>query len=167
MDWQPCCCGIVGSVLLMSSHAATPTASLEAETARFRRPLAKLQILRLGSQAVKFGDGSSGSSGGFCDSFPALPSTKPVAANTGVPAGTTLTASGRYLGQYCWYGHQCQNVSGGISINANNVTIQNSKITTNGYYGIIIANGVTGTKILDNEIYTTAVLHGYCRERVR
>lgn len=95
-----------------------------------------------------------GSSQAFCNSYPALPSTRPTAANTGVPSGTSLTTVGSINANVDGMVIDAQNVTDGIVVNANNVTIKNSKITTSGYYGVYITSGFTGTQILNSEIYT-------------
>ncbi len=92
---------------------------------------------------------------GFCSTFPALPASKPTATNTGVPAGTVLTNSGAITVTTAGTVIDGQNVTGGINVNANNVTIKNSKINVTGYYGIQVADNVTGTKVINSEIYTT------------
>lgn len=148
--------GLAGTILLINSHAATPVANLEAENGAVSSAASTVtDTTASGSHAVKFGSGSGGGSSDLCASYPALPSSKPDATNTGVPAGTTLTSSGGITASTAGLVINAKNVSGGIEVQANNVTIENSKITTTGYYGIHIADGVTGTKILHNEIYTT------------
>jgi hypothetical protein len=103
-------------------------------------------------------------SGSFCTTFPAVPSTKPDATSTGVPAGTALTASGDITANTAGMIINAKDINGGINVAANNVTIQNSKIHptsfnysdgASGAVGIAIADGVTGTKIIRNEIYSS------------
>lgn len=45
-------------------------------------------------------------------------------------------------------------ITGGVVVAADDVTIQNSRITVTDWYGITYEEGVTGTKILHNEIRT-------------
>ncbi len=95
---------------------------------------------------------------GFCSSFPSLPNSKPDSTNTGVPAGTSLTASGSLNITTNGTVVDAKDVTGDIYINANNVTIKNSKVHSSGgssAMGIRIADGKTGTQILNSEIYTT------------
>jgi len=96
------------------------------------------------------------SSGDPCATFPALPSAQPGETNTGVPAGTTLTNSGTLTITVAGMIVDAKNVTGSINVNANNVTIQNSKIqgATGTLYGIKVADGVTGTKVLHSEVST-------------
>ena len=66
-----------------------------------------------GSSAVMFATASTGDDA--CGSFPALPSAKPDATNTGVPAGTTLT-----------------NYTGPTTITTNGTVIDGKIITSQG-----------------------------------
>ncbi|HWX67580.1 MAG TPA: hypothetical protein VNZ27_14265 [Rhodanobacter sp.] len=81
----------------------------------------------------------------------------PNATNTGVPSGISLinqsapvdtglviTADNTVIDGI--------NLSGWINVQANNVTIQNSVITSNNWWGIQYADGVTGLKVLHNVI---------------
>lgn len=83
---------------------------------------------------------------------PVSSSAFPDSSNTGVPAGTTLTPSGDLTLSTPGQVVSGLNVSGRIYITANNVTVQRSRITTNGYNVIEIADGVTGVTIQDVEI---------------
>jgi hypothetical protein len=87
-----------------------------------------------------------------------LPSVKPTASNTGVPAGTVLTSAGNMTVTKAGTVVNAMWVKGTLTINANNVTVTNSKIeaTASGWWGINIGNGVTGTRIIDNEIWGDA-----------
>ncbi len=78
----------------------------------------------------------------------------PDATNTGVPAGVTLTNSGPIT--VTTNGAVIQNlniVNGNITVNANNVTIRNCRITTYDYYPI--DNGGTNLLVEDCEITGT------------
>jgi hypothetical protein len=79
----------------------------------------------------------------------------PTAASTGVPAGTTLTSSGAITVTVAGTVIDAKNITGGVWVRANNVTIQRSKITVGGgqsSVGISIDAGRTGTRIVDSEI---------------
>ena len=90
----------------------------------------------------------------------------PDATNTGVPAGTTLTPSGSLNVSTAGATINALDVSGTINIVANNVTIQNTRVTltgsgcgasnTCGNYEIRIDEGVTGTVIKNTELRTAA-----------
>ena len=135
-------------------HASTvTTASIEPESATKSGVTTISDGSASGNSAIKFGAASS-TPANNCSSFPALPSAKPTAANTGVPAGTTLTSSGAITASTAGMTIDSKNITGGVSVSANNVTIKNSKIDVQGYYGITITDGVTGTKIINNEVYT-------------
>ena len=79
----------------------------------------------------------------------------PTAASTGVPAGTTLTNSGAITVTVAGTVIDAKNITGGVWVRANNVTIQRSKITVGGgqsTVGVSIDAGRTGTRIVDTEI---------------
>ena len=76
----------------------------------------------------------------------------PDASNTGVPSGTTLTnTSGRTLSTAS-VTINAENISGTLTVNANNITIQNSKISASGSWAIRVMDGIGGTIIKDCEI---------------
>lgn len=87
-----------------------------------------------------------------CTTSPALPAAKPIAANTGIPAGTVLSASGNINVTTAGQVVSAKNITGGITVSANNVTIENSRITQSGYWAIRVMDGVTGTRVIHNEI---------------
>src|SRR5690606_4096188 len=77
----------------------------------------------------------------------------PDGTNTGLPDGVTLnprtgdivvTKAGTVLSGL--------DIRGSVYIQANNVTIENSKITSSGFAVINVKEGFTGTVIKDNEI---------------
>lgn len=114
--------GGLGTALLFTSHAATPTAFLEAENGTVSSAASAVtDTTASNGQAVKFGQSSGGAG------------SKPNATNTGVPAGTTLTA---YTGPdtITTNGTAIDGklISGTLFIDANNVTIRNSKIVAPG-----------------------------------
>ncbi|MET4454519.1 hypothetical protein ABIB10_004611 [Bradyrhizobium sp. RT3b] len=77
----------------------------------------------------------------------------PDATNTGVSAGVTLTP---------YYGDLVINtagavisgldIHGSVFINAPNVTLENCKVTTDAFYAVRVATGVTGAVVQHNEI---------------
>jgi hypothetical protein len=91
----------------------------------------------------------------FCNTYPALPSSKPNASNTGVPPGVTLTSHGSMTVTKAGTVVDAMWIKGTLTIAANNVTVEDSKIeaAASGWYGISISGGVTGTRIIDNEIW--------------
>lgn len=77
----------------------------------------------------------------------------PDETNTGVPAGTTLTNSGSLTITTNGALVQNLNITGMISVNANNVTIRNCRITSTDYYPIAWDGGThTGLLVEDTEI---------------
>lgn len=116
---------LIGSLyLLLSSHAATPTASLEAETGSISSLASQVSdSTTSGSSAVKFGTGSSGSTTCPLPKYP-MPSC------TGLPADTaftntingdyTITTNGQTIDK--WH------ITGDVHIAAQNVIIKNSQI---------------------------------------
>jgi PKD domain-containing protein len=89
----------------------------------------------------------------------------PVPASTGVPAGTSLTSSGAITASTAGQVIAGKDVSGGINVKANNVTIENSRVAnegdcgptnTCGNWSIRIEAGVTGTVIRNVETVPTA-----------
>ena len=84
---------LVGSILLLAVKAAPSDSSIEPESGTVLVPAQTVSDAAASSgMAVQFNAAPpSGGSTGFCDTYPQLPSSKPDASNTGVPAGTTLT----------------------------------------------------------------------------
>lgn len=90
----------------------------------------------------------------------------PDATNTGVPAGTTLTPSGSITASTAGEVINAKDVTGNIEIDANNVTVENTRVTLNsgscgpttscGNSEIRINEGVTGTVIKDSELRTAS-----------
>lgn len=79
----------------------------------------------------------------------------PSMNNTGPAANTSMTSSGGFTASTAGAVYNGLNVNGGITIAANNVTIENSDITDVNLSNaaIIIENGVTGTKIINDSIH--------------
>ncbi len=101
-------------------------------------------------------------SGSNC--FPS-PSTcgYPDPTNTGVPVGTTLTASGSITASTAGQVISGKDVTGQIFVNANNVTIENTRVTqtttcgttnTCGNFAIRVNSGISGTVIRNVETRT-------------
>jgi hypothetical protein len=76
----------------------------------------------------------------------------PNASTTGVPAGVFLQASGSLVVGAAGTVISGLDISGGVQVNASNVTIKNSRIHTNGWVGIRIKSGLTGVVIQDVEV---------------
>jgi Ca2+-binding RTX toxin-like protein len=76
----------------------------------------------------------------------------PDATNTGVPDGVTLLPSGAISVDKPGVTISGLDIKGPVYINANNVTLQNSKVTSSDFYVVKIGSGVTGAVVQDNEI---------------
>jgi hypothetical protein len=83
---------------------------------------------------------------------PGAPGGFPGPGNTGVPAGKSLKTSGAIRVTKAGTVIDGLDVRGDISVEANNVTIRNTKLTNVGEWGIIQRQGVSGLKILDSEV---------------
>jgi hypothetical protein len=148
--------GVVGTVTLFVSHAATPAVSVEPESGTIASPASQItDSTASNSKAVKFGSGGTASCATSTQHVPDGPDGMggcwPGASNTGVPAGVTLSA---YTGP-CNITTantvidakdiQCD----GLDISANNVTISRSKIK----YGVSGKESLgTAFTISDSEI---------------
>ncbi|QOZ77606.1 hypothetical protein XH83_20430 [Bradyrhizobium sp. CCBAU 53351] len=71
----------------------------------------------------------------------------PDATNTGVPAGVTLTPSGDVVITQAGAVVSGLNITGSVYIKADNVTLENCKITSGGWAGVTIDSGVTGAVV--------------------
>jgi hypothetical protein len=104
--------------------------------------------------ALIFSVGSASAAGG-CVSSPSA-CGYPDATNTGVPAGTALTASGSRTVTTNGTVLNGLAISGSVTIAADNVTIENSRITVpsggNGTYGVILNSGAENFTIVNSEI---------------
>jgi hypothetical protein len=98
----------------------------------------------------------------------------PDSTNSGVPAGTTLTASGSLNVTTAGTVISGRNVTGTINVLANNVTIEKTRVTQNttcgtrttcGNYAIRIDEGVNGTVIRNVE--TASVAGDTCEHDIR
>ena len=76
----------------------------------------------------------------------------PDSKSTGLPDGVILTASGDVNVTKAGTVINALDVKGTIWIMADNVTVQNSRLTSTDWTGIWIKPGVTGTVVKDNEI---------------
>ncbi len=76
----------------------------------------------------------------------------PDATNTGIPAGVTLKASGPLVINSPGAVIQGLDISGGVIINAPNVTLLNCKVTSGGYQVVLINKGITGAVVQNCEI---------------
>jgi len=155
--------GSLGTALLLTSHATTPTANVETENGTVSAAASKVSdTTASGSQAVKFG----AASGGFqanCITSPHV-CGYPDATNTGVPAGTTLTTSGCIT--VTTNGAVIQNLSitdCNITVKANNVTIKNTRISGCTYYPIDYDDSLySGLVIQDSEIASNCTTTTAC-----
>lgn len=147
--------GIVGSYMLVSSRAATSTVSFEAENTVVTAPASTVaDATASNANALVFSAAAAATD--FCSSYPALPSTKPTTANAGIPAGTTLTAySGPTTITTAGTVIDGKIITSDLVINANNVTVKNSRITSGGYY-TVRSNASSGVKLVNNEISSTS-----------
>ncbi len=71
----------------------------------------------------------------------------PDATNTGVPAGVTLTPSGDVVITQAGAVVSGLNITGSVYIRADNVTLENCKVTSGGWAGVTIDPGVTGAVV--------------------
>lgn len=80
------------------------------------------------------------------------PAGWPNASNTGVPDGVTLRASGSVTVNTAGTVIDGLNINGSLTINANNVTVRNTRVTSGAFQPIKIKNGVTGVVLTDIEV---------------
>ncbi|MBP0115264.1 MULTISPECIES: right-handed parallel beta-helix repeat-containing protein [Bradyrhizobium] len=76
----------------------------------------------------------------------------PDANSTGLPSGVIPTPSGDVTVTQPGTVIDALDVKGTISVQADNVTIENSRITSSDWTGIWIKDGVAGTVVKDSEI---------------
>jgi hypothetical protein len=77
-------------------------------------------------------------------------SSLPDASNTGVPAGTSLTASGAITTSTSGQVIDARDITGTVTVNHADVTIKRSRITSNGFN--VIDNNSTGLVVEDSEL---------------
>ena len=158
---------VVGTVFLVRSFAAISPKPKVAEAESYANASSVTVVNDASASATAYSQFDTvpvvpppsppGGGSAFCNALPSMPSVKPDATNTGVPTGITLAASGSISVTVNGTVIDSKDVNGDVYVNANNVTIKNSKIHSSGgsaTMGIRIADGKTGTKILDSEIYT-------------
>jgi hypothetical protein len=146
---------VVGIVAIIMASAASITTSSEAESGVLSGINATVTTdpSASGGSAVRFAAAAPGPDP--CTNTPSLPSIKPAITTAGVPQYSALEVSGDIQANTPGMVIDAQNIVGGITVTANNVTIRNSRINMTSYWGIRVMDGVTGTKILHNEIYST------------
>lgn len=146
--------GVVGTIWLVATQAATPTASFEPENGtRTARASSVNDTSASSGKVVKFS--SAGAFQANCINVPSA-CGYPDATNTGVPAGVTLTNSGSITVNTNGAVVQNLNINGNITVRANNVTIRNVRITSNDYYPISYSGSYTGLVIEDSEMIGTS-----------
>ena len=84
----------------------------------------------------------------------------PDASNTGVPAGTTLTASGSLVLNTPGQVVDGLDIQGRVTVNSDGVVIRRSRITSDSLTVLKIADGVIGVRIEDVEIDGTKATEG-------
>lgn len=158
--------GLVGTLVLAFSKAATPTSTFEVENGSRIGSVTELTDASASNgKAIRFSSGGSGFQAN-CITKPSV-CGYPDETNTGVPAGTQLTnatsitVNESYISANGGRGPDGRfvlsekNISEQIVVSANNVTIKNTRITTNAYYPIDY-NGYTGLLVEDTEIKATS-----------
>lgn len=153
----------IGTVLLVSSKAATPVASFEAEAGTRSGSATQVSdAAASGGSGVKFAAASSQTT---CPPYPQFPD-----ADCTGPTGTLTTYTGSM--SFNTPGQVVENViinTTGITINADNVTFRNCKIvytgSLDGNYGLVnLPVGTTGTKFerceLDGQGKVPRVIRG-------
>ena len=86
----------------------------------------------------------------------------PDASNTGVPAGVTLRSSGAVTVTTAGTVIDGLDIQGNVYINASNVTLKRSRVTSGAFYAIQVASGRTGVVIEDVEVNGTGKSSGNC-----
>jgi hypothetical protein len=104
------------------------------------------------STSASVSPSASGSKSAGPKAGPAAPTGFPGAGNTGVPGGKSLKASGGIRVTKSGTVIDSMDVKGDISVEANNVTIKNTRVTNNGFWGIIQRGGASGLTVVDSEI---------------
>ncbi len=120
---------------------------------RLRRLLGSTGLLAFAATLLLVPVGSAAGAGCF-----AVPSScgYPDATNSGLPAGIALTNSGSINAGTPGQVVNARNVEGSITVSANNVTIENSKVLAgsagSGSAAILVESGVVGTVIRDTTV---------------
>lgn len=76
----------------------------------------------------------------------------PDSTNTGVPAGVTLLPSGSISIDKPGVTISGLDIKGTVYINADNVTLENCKVTSPAFYAVKVSSGVSGAVVQDCEI---------------
>jgi hypothetical protein len=144
----------IGTILLLLTRAATPTAHFETESANLSGNATIVSDTQAsGGQALQFNAPTtpppSGSS--RCPAFPAFPD----ANCTGTLPNITRTNSGSITTSQPGQVIQNVNVTGSIQVNHDNVIIRNVRVSQPGGVAIAITPGATGTLIEDCELNGT------------
>jgi hypothetical protein len=84
----------------------------------------------------------------------------PDATNTGVPAGVTLKPSGGMTVSTAGAVIDGYNITGTLTINASNVVVKRSKISSSSYNVIKVSDSATGVRIEDVEINCNKAAEG-------
>lgn len=173
--------GGLGTILLLTSHAATPVASVEAENGTVSAAASKItDSTASGTSAIKFGSGSGGGTAG-CQAAANTPGGSdglggcfPGAFNTGYPHG--LAGDTRTPVTLTSYTGPCsittdntvidsKNISNcnndGLFIYAKNVTIKNSLVNTEVYENSDTASiTLMDTEVVGGNQYTFPAIGG-------
>lgn len=142
-------CGGDSPATAAPANDAGPSPSSDAASDSFRPSVSDASDSATDSAAAPSVD--------VCASSPALPPAVPGKTTTGVPLGTALTTAGGLVVNIAGAIIEGQDVTGQIRVAANDVTIRNCSVHTSGGpndIGIVVADGVKGTKILHSEIHT-------------
>ncbi|TAH34230.1 hypothetical protein EYC59_03005 [Candidatus Saccharibacteria bacterium] len=133
----------IGTVLLVSSHAATPTTNFEAEAGtRSGNTTVITDSGASGASGVKFNAAVSGTR--TCPAYPAMPDS----SCTGVPAGTTLTTvNGDMATSSSGQVINAKLITGDLIIGDSNITVTNTRIM-----GRIVNNASNGLVVRDSDI---------------
>jgi hypothetical protein len=149
----------VGAVVILTTHAVGLPIAFEAEQGTLAGQAATAAVTGAsGGSGVKFATAATPTptpvGGDPCATFPALPAAKPDASNTGVPTGTALTAyAGPTTITTAGTVIDGKIITSQLTIQANNVTVKNSKLGPGGFWAVQVADNITGTKILHSEVY--------------
>ena len=76
----------------------------------------------------------------------------PTAANAGVPSGITLTPSGDIIVTRAGTVLNGLDIKGMVIIRADNVTVQNSRISSDEYAGVKVERGFKGASVINSDI---------------
>lgn len=141
--------GSIGTILVLVSQAATPTASFEVESGTVTPPTTIIQdATASGGQTVKFGQTTGGGTGSSCD-YPAYPD----ASCTGPLPDTVFKPlhTGNYEVKTSNVVLDGLRVNGAIVVEADNVTIKNCEVNATGeLWGIAHVDGEGHNLVVQN-----------------